>query len=101
MLGIFLACVFDTEVIDNETEDCFACDVFEEAWCGSCAYISMCLKVFDELNVCKSAGVREAIHAFVDACEDAVVDEEMFEIVCDYEFWGEDPSGEPHVFWLA
>ena len=45
VLGIVLIGVFDTEIIDDETEYCVSCDVTEKAWCNTGSYIAMWLKM--------------------------------------------------------
>ena len=43
VLGVVVACVFHTEVVYDEAEDCFTCDVPEESWCCSSTYVAMFL----------------------------------------------------------
>ena len=45
--SVVLTCVFDTKVVNDEAEDCFACYVSEETWCGSSTYVAMFLEVLD------------------------------------------------------
>ena len=51
MVGVLLCCAFDSEIFDDEGEDCCARFVSLEAWSVLDRIIAKLVKVFGELHV--------------------------------------------------
>mmetsp|Transcript_13267 Transcript_13267/g.19087 ORF Transcript_13267/g.19087 Transcript_13267/m.19087 type:complete len:85 (-) Transcript_13267:141-395(-) len=64
MRDVFGVCVFDPEVVDDETEFNGACFVLPESGGDRAFGVSMRFQDFDELVDGNSSGLWQAIHAF-------------------------------------
>ena len=82
MVSILDIFVFDTKIIDHESENDVSGHVFEEAGGVGALVISVFEEMDDELVLSYESGVRKSIHSFSDGDHGAAV--AKFDVVFDF-----------------
>jgi hypothetical protein len=93
VIGVGLTNNFDTEIVDDEIESCGTRDVMEESGSMDGWNITIGSKMFDELDVCKSSGLRKAVHAGADLGKELFVFDEGTKVVFLHDIFGDGPFG--------
>jgi hypothetical protein len=101
VIGVGLTDNFDTEIVDGEIESCGTRDVVEESGSMAGWNITIGSKMFDELDVCKSSGLRKAVHAGADLGKELFVFDEGTKFVFLHDIVGDGPFEVVEIFVLA
>ena len=96
-----LADHLDAKVVYDEIESDRTRAVFEESGSMAGWNITVVGKVLDELDVRKSAGLREAVHTGAHFSEELLVFDERAKVVFFHYILGNGPFGDVEVFILA
>ena len=101
MVGVSLANDLDAEVVDDEIESGWACDMMEKARGVASGDVAIIGEMLDELDVGQAASLGKAVHAALDLGEELFVFNEWTEVIFFHDIVGNGPLGNVKVFVLA
>ena len=81
MIGVFLANVFDAEVIDSEAKTDWSICMREETGCVLGGRVTIFGEVLGEPVVCDDSCLRQSIHSFADFDQNVAIVYKMFQVV--------------------